>query len=496
MKKEELLDLITELKVDDRFIEEALSDDLDERAPVKAYAGNTKRSPMRIIAPIAACLAVIVGAGFVLKNMGSPNIEPITPASEWDGLASAETSNTESEENSAAESSYVGYSFLDLTTFPSQNNEFVDKCKNIVLSQFGELFPDGATWTWQVEDEDFDLDGYNELVLCPWVNHRSVKGVGVCVFKRGRNDAAIYLGSFGGEFTTMDIENFYIFKNEDTKDFLYFNNNDEDGKCIDSIQRLFFNKDTNTLQEENYLRLVKDYSNGQYTETAYRYGIKISPEELLNEWNSHQTELRDSLQFLPLPNVSGAHNAAAECVQLLVDKYEVPFTDGSPASLHRTVRTFDINGDGEDETVIEFRHCEQLPGVYVFSSDGRLIGEIDLEGERGELYVSTYITRRYYTGICKYENGDESYYYYRSNHSEERTGNGWARVSKWAINKIVVNADGTLSSKVIMEDGAEFIDDTGLAYRDICQVNGEDVTLSGYTKEERKYPGTDYTFIW
>ncbi len=99
MKKEELLDLITELKVDDRFIEEAMVDDLDGRNPVKAYAASTKRSPMRIIAPVAACLAVIAGAGFVLKNMGSPNVAPITPASEGSASESDETSSAESIDN-------------------------------------------------------------------------------------------------------------------------------------------------------------------------------------------------------------------------------------------------------------------------------------------------------------------------------------------------------------------------------------------------------------
>lgn len=173
---------------------------------------------------------------------------------------------------------------------------------------------------------------------------------------------------------------------------------------------------------------------------------------------------------------------------------------GSPASLHRTVQSFDINGDGKEETIIEFRHCEQLRGIYVFSSDGKLIGELDLEGERGEWYGTgdnDSIHRKLYNGICKYENGDKSFYYYRSLHSEERELNpGRAGVAKWSVNKIVVNTDGKLSSEAIVEWGAEFISGKESAYRDVCRVNGKSVSSDECFNERIKYPGTDYTFIW
>lgn len=46
--------------------------------------------------------------------------------------------------------------------------------------------------------------------------------------------------------------------------------------------------------------------------------------------------------------------------------------------------------------------------------------------------------------ICKFENGSESYYYYLSMHSEKQ---GYLETAEYAINKIVVNADGTLSTE-------------------------------------------------
>lgn len=496
MKKEELFDLITELKVDDKFIEEALGTDLDGRSPVKVYAGNTKRSPMKIIAPVAACLAVMAGAGIVLAN----NIKLPVSGDNGPGASASttQTSTTESTTSSTAENSEPGYTFIDYSPFPSQNKEFVDMCKNVVTSKFAQTLPDNVTW--QEENMDVDFDGRNELLLCPWANNKSIKGVGVCVFERGVNDKAIYLGSFGRKFSTMDIKNFFVIKNDDTEDILYFNNDEENGICVDSIQKLSFDKDTNTIQEQTYLRLEKTYSDAQYTETAYRYGSEISKKELLDEWSSlYQKDVIQRRDIVPLPNVSDPHSAAAECVRVLVDKYDVPLSGGSPASLHRTVQSFDINGDGKEETIIEFRRCEQLPGIYVFSSDGELIGELDLEGERGTLHLTGSIDsvgRKLYNGICKYENGDESFYYYHSTHIEERTYHGYAGVAKSLINKIVVNEDGTLSSEAIVESGCEFISDKGTGSITVNRVNGKNVSSDECYKEEIKYPGTDYTFIW
>lgn len=496
MKKEELLDLITELKVDDRFIEDALSDGLDGR-PVRVYAEPPKRSPMKIIASVAACLAVIAGAGFVIKNMSSPNVAPITPASEGDVSESEAPLETSEPETNDTESSDVGYNYMDYATFPSQKEKFVEKCKEDVVKQFGALFPTGVYITWQVDDYDIDCDNHNELVLCPRVNGRSIRGVGVCMFKIGRNDSSIYLGSFGGEFNTLDFKKICIAKIDNG--FLYFNNNEEGGKCIDSIQRVIVDKDTGTVaKEETYLRLVKNHSDN--TSTAYRNGEQISTEELLSEWNSHMENTMYLNVDFPLPNISGAHTEAEECVKLLVDKYNVPLENGSLSSLHRTVEKFDINFDGEDETIIEFRRCAQLPGIYVFSSDGRLIGEFDLECERGEPFAIGGINVLYGGNvpvISKFDKDGESYYYYRTYHSEKRFGNGWASVGKETINRIVVNEDGTVSSKVIMEEGAEFISDTGLAHSNIRQINGKDVDSQEYYNEIQKYSYRgDHPFIW
>lgn len=484
MKNEELLELITELKVDDAFVEEALAEP-DSGEPVKAYAGRAKRFPMRMIVPIAACLAVAAGVWIVAANQSKP------PIKINNGLGSststAQSSTAESTDNSGVEStdnsSAVYTPPTDIWTFPSDKKDFVEKCKNIITSTFSQVLPSDVTW--QVENMDIDYDNSNELLLCPQINGRSVKGVGVCVFRRSPEDDATYLGSFGSEFSSMNLDNFYIIDNKKTKDFYYFNNNEENEKCVDSIQRLYFDNDTNTLQDQAYLRFIKTYpndasSNTPYTETAYHYGVEISVEEFINKWRN----VWWNSEFMVTTQIHGneAHGEKSDCVQLLVDKYNVPTIGSSPNSLHRSIQSFDINNDGKTETVIEFKNCEQLRGIYVFSDDGKLIGEFDLEGTRGTWQTTagnaSTITVCLNTTLRRFYEGSDIVCLYRS-----------STVNGSAIYKIVVNEDGTLSS----EKEFEHWYNNKTCYR----INGKDVTQKEYEKAVKKYYFLNSTsIIW
>lgn len=483
MKKDELFDLITEFKPDDAFVEEALGE--REGAPVRVYAGKAK-SPMRIVAPVAACLAIAAAAGIVFANVnrGKP---AVGPASEGSALESGETSEAESTPPDNNEIMPTGE-----WVFPSHHADLVEECKDSIKSKFAQVSQSDAIW--QADNMDIDYDGYNELLLCPRVNGSSVKGVGVCVFKVNPDDGdAAYIGSFGCESGSMDLDKFYFDFNTDDEIIYYFNNDEENEKCVDSIQELFLDKSTGIIQEQTYLRLVKTYPNDAssdtpYTETAYRYGAEISTEQLLSEWKTAGEH--DNFVIVPTMNGFDAHCEMSEYVQLLVDKYNVPLNGASLNSLHRTVQSLDINDDGENETVIQIQNCEQLRGIYVFSTDGKLIGEFNLEGKWGDSWgtgrIDT-ISLNTPAEIQKFENDSESYYYFRTIQTETRILNpGRHSVAKWSIYKIVVNEDGTLGAEAIVEYGTEFVGGEGT--RDVCRVNGKDVSREELVTEISKHP--------
>ncbi len=93
MKKDELLDLLNDFKPEDKYIEEVLNNDFSDIS--KARAGKARLTPMRIIAPIAACLAAAVGVriavslnGIPFANLGGTNA-PATANSAESQLESA-----------------------------------------------------------------------------------------------------------------------------------------------------------------------------------------------------------------------------------------------------------------------------------------------------------------------------------------------------------------------------------------------------------------------
>ena len=518
MKNDKLFDMLTEFKVDDEYIEEALTGNSDSRG-IKIYAGKTR--PMKIIAPIAACLAVVAAAGVLFVNRdklpisdgngaGAPastDESSLTDEEKLDQIMedfkdrpsfidiensiAAENSNTED----TSSSNQINNRDNELWGWdvPSQT-EYAEMCKGMVMDMYGELLQGDITW--QKGDLNVDYDDHaNEIVLCPQINGKSVKGVGVCVFKKydAKSDP-VYVGSFGAEFDTMTLDNFHIAYNADTKTSYYFAGYEDTEKCIVSAQELRF--ENGTVHDESYLRLVTTYpgdasSDAPYTETAYRRDEEISVDELLFEWlDAHNLEYGE---LLPIPNPSSdAHLGKPECVQLLIDKYNIP---ANVNSLHRVIQYIDLNNDGVNEAVIEFRNCEQLRGMYVFSADGKLIGEFDLNGERyGENNAAGNIDtviQRFSAGIFLCELNGESYYCFETNRTGRMPG-----VNLWGegeINRIIVNGDGTLGSRAVVE----------YCYKSGSQsykINGEEVSLEEFHEEQHKYakftPSFFHPFIW
>lgn len=175
---------------------------------------------------------------------------------------------------------------------------------------------------------------------------------------------------------------------------------------------------------------------------------------------------------------------AAEYIQQLIDKYDVPAT---VYSLNSSANYYDIDNDGTNETVIEFEGCKQLPGIYVFSSDGRLIGALSHEKEPIDppLTENDIIKKHErYTPLCARTEDGKNYYYYCTflqRYREPESG-GSIEVGVWTTYEIVVNDDGTLSTIKALEWGGDI--EQG---EDINRVYGVDVSREEFCEEEHKY---------
>lgn len=490
MKKEELFDLLE--NVDQKYINEAMFDDLDGDSPAVARPGKARITPMKIIAPVAACLAVFVAAGFLVVNVNRGKLA-IGPAA------------------SIEESSEVGE-----TSEPAKTKTFVENCKDIVISELTNDLPDDAEWLELYFDIDFD--GEDELLLCPHVEYKKLEGVpGYRVFKEIGTDDVQDLGAFNfcndrvslfhngnvldenGEifevFDTNKIDFCYI--DESNKKYYYFVYGDHFEAHSDTIYEVFFNEETGIIEENAYLQYVSTFpedesSSTPFTETAYRYGTEVGMKEFLEEWNT----------FPNMPNVLPFEGNVGiiQIIDILTEKYGVSEEDYTalikPYRNPETVYAgdgkariayglIDATNDGKSETYVTFENCEQLRGFYIFERDGaeiRLIGEFDLEGKRlGANPVEMFeehgklLNKDNLYEIYDDDNGERFRFFY-TYESEQRGDDILAKRSD--MHKIVVNEDGTLGDEIIITFDEEYSFSEDKSYYPRVQLYGEDVPIA------------------
>lgn len=358
MKNDELLDLITKLKVDDTFVEEAIAADR-EGAPVRVYAGKAK-SPMRIVAPIAACLAVTAAAGILVVNVNRGKIAA--------GPAASIEESSEVNEASGGESKSVELTGLTET-------EFRDKCISLAAEKTGDVLL--VNTFWQTKNLDLDFDGEEELLVYPLCDGRIPLGTGIRVFKRTDVGGIQDLGAFATE-SDYFTENFY-FSDEDAQKYFYYNWAETDESCTETIFEVYLNND-GVIEENAYLRFATTFprdeaSSTPLSEKAFINGSEVSAEELLIKWKAVPN----------MPNVNGYYDKAImiKIVDYLAEKYDLTeehyndlmkiYTSSAPISqddpcAHIAVGGVDYDGDGRSETTVRFRNCPELPGNYIFST--------------------------------------------------------------------------------------------------------------------------------
>ncbi|MDE6731624.1 MAG: hypothetical protein K2J77_01935 [Oscillospiraceae bacterium] len=422
MKKDELLDLVSELKVDDAFVDEALGE--QDGAPVRVYAGSSKKSPMRIVAPIAACLAVAAAAGFLVVNVNRGKFG-FSPAA------------------SIEESSEV-----------DEPKTFLEKCKDIVTAECKLDSRDNVVFT--TEYCDIDFDGEDELLVYP----KLIKGFGVRVFKGSDPDNIQDLGTFGTEADF--VQGFFYYTNKVMKTFYYYNVDNTPESYAASIHEVSFDKDTNKVKDETFLKYVTTRSDDTLpaaliSEKAYCYDEEIPVEGLFARANS-----------TPLISIASVSDwdGMLEFDGALAEKYNMPVSDIN--SLAHSYSVADVNNDGKDEVFIRFDDSEQLRGLYVFGANAdnevEFMGEVPHEGEFG--YGNPALINDMH--VHKFNEDNESYCYFVTvDHKEDGCWEG-------AVNKIIVNEDGTFDIEKIVVNGQEKLDDgsTKRYYR----VNGEEVS--------------------
>ena len=463
MKKEELFELLG--KVDERFIDEAiLGDEFDETRPVEVRPGKTRIKPFKIIAPIAACLAVAVGAGLVVSKGIKPKTEP-------------ETSSVE--DMSSPGSSVI----IDFDPEPLES-AFIDECINIVSGESDIIAKNYTTWYVQKKFAFCDNPGssYYDYLIIPQVDGHLVPDVGVRVFHKLKGYSSWYgetydirdHGGFAKDYADLNVDDLFSVDNSPWTYYYCYETNDAVTK--ESIRIILHHGDTEEFEEFPIMQKITDDSGTKYTE-SYEYDKtprEIGEGEFVFKWNRYA--------FVPKFYKEFTREEVDECREMLIENHNIP------ASWKERWRDteIDLNLDGKNEILLSPQDCDYLKGVYVFARTENGIEEVAcFDTEYGCCEPE---------GIAFYNKSANEFYPYYISGRTIRSLDGRVEAGYHAVNKIVVDEIGNVSTEEILVMGSEIIDEETSETANIYRINGADVTYDELWDEWRKYESDSDTY--
>ncbi len=466
MKKDELLDMITELKINDAFVDEALGE--QDGAPVRVYAGNYKRSPLKIFAPIAACLAVVICTGVVVSRLNKPEQ---SDSSEQDSQAELNVDpkafvQVDFEGKDLKE--IYNSNIIELNFEPEElERDFIAECISMIKNENEAALQDGISWQ-VVRQEDFCNDGWNrDYFILPQIDGHAVADVGARAFHRTRGYSSIRgetfdvkdHGGFGKGYEELDLD--YVVDEWETPMYYYRTETIGSAKS-ESIRHISLNN-KDEIDEDIIMERITDGD----TVTYYNNRKKIGEEEFIGIWNTYA--------FVPKFYTEFTTEEVDECREALKEELGIP---ESRKVLWRDAEV-DIDLNGTKELLLSLNECEDFKGVYVFaktSSGIKQVGSFDTED-----------------GVCKPEeilysdgsSGEYFPYYLYSDIVIPEDGSWQGYV--WRVEKILVDEDGNITAETILEEGTKSFDEEKREFVSYYKLDGEEVSHEEFSKEWKKY---------
>lgn len=475
MKKEEFFDTLED--VEQKYISEAFFDDLDDSLGV-AKPGKARITPLKILAPIAACLALALGAA-----VGVPKLVKLT-ASPDDSSGEEIIAPNLNMVTNLDRGAYVPDCEVVMNFKAGEQEEaFVNDCMGIIANENPDIISDVTLWKICSFDSFCGSGANYDYLIQPMTDGHAIPEIGVRVFHKMGVYSSIYgetydiadHGGFGKGYEGLDIsemvdDNFLEFHS------YYYRVDVNDGVKIESIQMVSYD-DLKTFQmvEEPILE-KRDLGNRcLYYNNNFGESKSISEEEFIGTWNTYA--------FIPKFYTEFTTEEVDECREALKEAHGIPDT---LKVLWREAE-FDLDFDGTKELLLSPRNCEDVKGVYVFartSSGIKEVGSFDTE-----------------IGYCQPEQvrarnvsaGNVFPYYYTVEHyvsSDSRIN----YVTSF-LNKIVIDENGSITTETIAESGIRVLDSKNLKIEHYYILNGVEVSgeefgegTKNFTEyEEHKY---------
>ncbi len=473
MKNEKFFELLE--SVDDKFIEEAMIDDFDGTRPVEVRAEKTRITPLKIIAPIAACLALVAAAGFAVSN--------------FDKLTKSATPNNSTSNGETSSSAYMENS-APVVVKELADTAFVNECKELVILQLKETSSsyktlDASDISWDVGLLDMDFDGEDEYLIYPTKGRE-----GVFVFKKTQNEPE-YIGLFGEGveidfnkiYKAVDGGNYYYYHYLIQEQSIVFGN----GYSCEGIKLVSFEQDRICETQGIYGDVCSKYYCGKHFDNALTCyddnNNKISPDDFKALWKQYP--------YLPEPTITHlgiSYFDINNAMELLAKKYGI--SDKSKLFQNEFWRDTDINNDNITEGIIMFKDVPELPDIYVVGDNGtKYLGSLGITGkpfnqiwDGSDRYLPPAWIRQ-----CQDEN--ESFFYCTT--TETTIVDGEEIETAWYIYKVIVNDDNTVSGEKYLNFGRD-LSNGGKVF---LKLGDRDISASEFIEERNKFcKDSDYKF--
>lgn len=473
MKKEELFDLLED--VDRKYINEAMFDDLDGDSPAVARPGKAKISPLKIIAPIAACLAVVIGTGAVVSRLNKPgqneDLEQQTTQQETiapNAFVQVDFKDKDFDSVYASNTIYLDFDADDM------ERDFLAECISIIMNESESTRQDGVSW--RVCKFRSSCGGtWGDYFIQPKLNGRTMTDVGVRVFHKMRGYSSIYgetfdvwdHGSLGLGYEDLELD--VLADTFDSYHDHYYYRTDTIGSAKSvSLREASWAGSSDEITEQKILEKVVDGDKITYTNyLGYDRGKKISEEEFIGIWNT--------FPFIPKFYTEFTTEEVDECREELMESL------GIPESWHELWRDaeVDLDFDGTKELLLSPQNCDDHKGVYVFA---KIPGGIK--------QVGSFDTEK---GICfpeeiHYRNvsADEYFPYYIADEIIT-SENGLMQFGNWSVNKIVVDENGNITIDTFIREDRRIVDERKHITEDHYWLNGEEVSHEEWQENWEKY---------
>lgn len=455
MRKEDFFDTLED--IEPKYIYEALSDDPDSSLGV-AKPGKAKITPLKILAPIAACVALGIGAAVGVPKLVKLAAKPESSPESTSGVEFANNPNSTNGVYTANGTVYLGFEATGV------EQTFLDECISIVASESDKIAQNKTEWN-VIKPVNFCGNYYSDFFIQPMIDGKAIPEIGARVFHKidlwssevGETYRIRDHGAFGLDYDGLDIRK--MIDDDGNVNLYYYRKDTTADTASEKIMRLILNNTGSSPVSEQTILEKRDLGNRNLYYNDW--GNSISEAEFFGKWNTYVGIPKFYTEF--------TNEEVEQCREMLKAAHGIP----KNADVFWRDAEIDLDFDGTKELLLSARNVNHHKGVYVYARTSSGIKEV------GSFDTEFGVCKPEMVGIRNVSAGNVFPYYY----SNLR---GLSKNSETTLSKILVK-DGKITTEVFAVWGSRLVDEENCISEYYYVLDGEEVDCDTFMKEWHKY---------